>query len=112
MISQYTFGKIRVNGRWHRHDLRISGGTVLPDWWRKNGHVCDIDDVAELLADSPDTLIIGQGKPGLMRATEQLKHHLQHHNIELIEQPTADAVATFNRLYKNKKVAAGFHLTC
>jgi len=112
MITQYDFGKIRVNGTWYQHDLRISDRTVLPDWWRTNGHTCDVEDVADILADCPDILILGRGKPGMMQASSALKRYLQQHDIELIQQPTMEAVQTFNDLYGRRKVAAGFHLTC
>ncbi len=112
MITQYDFGKIRINGTWYQHDLRISGETVLPDWWRKSGHSCDLEDVADILANGPDVLILGRGKPGMMQATSALKQYLQQQDITLIQQPTMDAVHTFNDLYERKKVAAGFHLTC
>ena len=112
MITQYDFGKIMVNGTWYHHDLRIKDETVLPDWWRRSGHICDIEDVADILADGPEILILGQGKPGMMRAANTLKHYLQQQGIILIQQPTMDAVQTFNDLHERKKVAAGFHLTC
>ena len=112
MITQYSFGKMCINGIWYQRDLQINGVTVLPDWWRKNGHECRIEDLDEILAGRPDILILGQGKPGLMRATDELKRYLRQHDIQLIQQPTTEAVATFNGLYREKKVAAGFHLTC
>jgi len=112
MISQYDFGTICINGTWYQHDLRISDGRVLPDWWRKSGHACEMEDVADILAHGPDILILGQGKPGMMQATRALKQYLQQQDIVLIQQPTMDAVQTFNDLYGRKKVAAGFHLTC
>ncbi len=112
MITQYDFGKICINGTWYQHDLRINDGTVLPDWWRTSGHACDVEDVADILADCPDILILGRGKPGMMQATSALKRYLQERDIELIQQPTMEAVKTFNDLYRQKKIAAGFHLTC
>lgn len=112
MISTYSFGKICINGIWYEHDLLIYGDSIFPDWWRRNGHVCDIEDIEELLAEKPDILILGQGTPGMMRATQQLQQLLHRQGIKLIEEPTAKAVATFNNLYRENKIAAGFHLTC
>ena len=112
MISAYSFGKICVSGTWYKRDLLISRGKIFPDWWRRNGHVCDVEDIAEILADGPDILILGQGTPGMMRTTQGLRQFLHHQGIKLIEQPTAEAVTTFNNLHRQDKVAAGFHLTC
>lgn len=112
MISAYSFGKMNINGTWYMHDLRINGETILPDWWRRSGHVCDIEDIKVLLVDTPDVLIIGQGTPGMMRVTQELRQYLLQLGITLIQQPTAKAVATFNDMYRQKNIVAGFHLTC
>ena len=112
MITAYSFGTICINGTWHRRDLRISGETIHPDWWRKRGHACDIEDVEELLAGAPDILILGQGTPGMMHATPELRQYLRQQGIKLIEQSTAEAITTFNDLYRQKNIVAGFHLTC
>ena len=112
MINAYSFGKIRINNIWYTGDLKISGGVVLPDWWRKSGHVCSLDDIQDLLQDDLEVLILGKGKPGMMRADRELRRFLEQQGIQLIEQPSAEAVETFNNLYRKKRVGAGFHLTC
>ncbi|HHD64111.1 MAG TPA: hypothetical protein ENK96_07100 [Desulfobulbaceae bacterium] len=112
MISAYSFGKIRINNIWYTGDLKISAGVVLPDWWRKSGHVCGLGDIQDLLRVEIEVLILGKGKPGMMRADQELRRFLEQQGVRLIEQPTAEAVVTFNNLYRKKRVGAGFHLTC
>ncbi len=112
MISTYHFGKICINGIWYKHDLMIFGNRIIPDWWRKNGHTCDIEDIEVLIKETPDILILGQGTPGMMQATQELQQLLHHKGIKFIEQPTYEAVVSFNNLYKKHNIAAGFHLTC
>lgn len=112
MISAYSFGKICIDGSWYTSDLKISGSTVRPSWWRKSGHVCRLDDIEDLLRDAPEVLILGKGKSGMMRADEELRRFLRLQGIILLEQPTAEAVVTFNELYQKKRVGAGFHLSC
>ncbi len=113
MITGYNFGKICIDGIWYHQDLKITAaGIVLPDWWRKSGHVCGRDDVEDLLRDGPKILILGKGKPGFMKADSVLRRFLESCGIVLLEQPTAQAMVTFNSLHSQKKVAAGFHLTC
>ncbi|HHB75016.1 MAG TPA: hypothetical protein ENK84_00525 [Desulfobulbus sp.] len=113
MITGYSFGKICINGTWYDKDLKITAaGIVLPGWWRKSGHVCRRKDVDDLLRDEPEVLILGKGKPGLMKADPDLCRFLESCGTDLLEQPTAQAMATFNSLHTQKKVAAGFHLTC
>ncbi len=114
MISNYNFGRITVNGTEYKNDIRITPeGEVLPEWWRKSGHTVDVDDVQSIVTDDIDVLVLGKGKPGMMKASSALKKHLNQKGIELIEQNTRKAVDTVNRLLQEKqKFAAGFHLTC
>ena len=37
---------------------------------------------------------------------------MESHGIDLIAEPTEQAVKTYNELCQTKSVAAGFHLTC
>ena len=113
MIEQYSFGSITIQGKQYSSDLKIINGQVYPDWWRKTGHSVDVDDVVDILSAKPDYLVIGSGSSGLMKVSDRLKRELVDRGIEIIVEPTSEAVGTFNRIYKDgKKVAAGFHLTC
>lgn len=113
MIEQYSFGRMVISGRVYSADLKIINNRVVADWWRKAGHVVDVDDVADILAAKPQCLVIGKGKPGLMRVSGELAAELREQGIELVVEPTESAVATFNRLAAaGRQVAAGFHLSC
>ena len=113
MITEYSFGKIRVKGTWYNSDILIHQGDVIADWWRKDGHLCDVADLDLVLKAPPDIFILGKGNPGLMKATDNLQAYLKQRNIKLIEQPTREAAITFNRLFSQRQnIAAGFHLTC
>ncbi len=112
MITAYGFGRICIDGNWYTRDVKIRGTTVIADWWRGQGHVCTCEDIADLLEAGPEIIILGKGKPGFMKADRRLRATLSERGIRLIEQPTAEAVQTFNTLYKAHRVGAGFHLTC
>lgn len=113
MIGHYQFGAMTVGGKIYRNDLKIIDDEVISRWWRKEGHTCDIEDVQDILASGPETLVVGMGQPGRMHVTDSLRKVLKDARIELIEQPTAEAVQTFNRLHgRGKRVAGAFHLTC
>jgi len=113
MIEQYSFGNIVVNSVRYTNDMKIVQGKVVPEWWRKRGHSVDVDDIQDILKFVPDIVVIGKGSPGLMKATRALRESLKDRNIKLIEEKTAKAVETFNRLFKEgQNIAAGFHLTC
>jgi hypothetical protein len=113
MISEFSFGRIIVNGQICNNDIKIVQGLLVPDWWRKSGHTVEIEDVQDLLDTDPEVLVIGKGQPGYMSITDELRQYLEKKCITLIEEPTAQAAKTFNRLLETgKKVSGGFHVGC
>ncbi len=113
MIEKYSFGKMVIEGKSYTSDLKIIHGKVVPKWWRKSGHMVVADDILDILDAKPGILVLGKGKPGLMKSTKSLKEALQKNNIELIEETSKSAMLTFNKLAeKGESVCGGFHLTC
>ena len=113
MITDFAFGRIVVNGKTYSDDIKIVGGKVIADWWRKSGHRVDVEDVTDILESGPEIVIIGKGSPGLMKTSEHLRERLLDLNIRLIEKKTSKAIKVFNKLFQEgRKVAAGFHITC
>jgi hypothetical protein len=111
-IGHYDFGIITIDGRTYRSDVIVLPDRVIPDWWRKSGHSLVLEDLGEVVADPPATLIIGTGAYGDMSVPADTRGALEDLGIEVIVQPTAEAVDTYNRLAPRRRVAAGFHLTC
>jgi len=94
-------------------DLKIIGGKFVEDWWRAEGHRVGTADIADILAASPNVLVVGTGYAGFMEVSESLHSTLNNRNIKLIAQKTPQAVKTFNKLHsRGKRVAAALHLTC
>jgi hypothetical protein len=113
MITEFSFGRIVVQGQTYTNDIKIVDGTPVPDWWRRSGHAVEINDVQDILDSKPEILVIGKGQPGYMRITDSLRKHLEKNNIKLIEEPTREAIRTFNRLFnEGDRVSAGFHVSC
>ena len=113
MITELSFGRIVVQGKTYHNDRKIIDGKLLPDWWRHKGHAVEIDDVQDILDSKTKILVIGKGQPGYMQTTNSLRKHLKKYNIELIEEPTREAIQTFNRLSeKGRSVSGGFHISC
>lgn len=113
MIEHYRFGSMTIDGRQYQSDLKIVEGKVVPDWWRREGHWADVTDVQDILDARPDVLVVGMGSPGRMNVAEELRQVLAERGIRLIEEPTDEAVHSFNRLWEaGRKVAGAFHLTC
>jgi len=113
MIEDYQFGSMKIDGKRYKNDLKIIKGRVVADWWRKEGHSVEEADVGDILEAKPEVVVVGMGKPGRMQVEDSLRSAIQQANIRLIEEPTASALQTFNRLYdEGKHVAGAFHLTC
>ena len=113
MITDFSFGKIVVNGKTYTNDIKIIRGQVVSDWWRKSGHRVEVEDIADILESGPETVIIGKGSPGLMKTSAHLREKLAFHKIGLIEKKTSKAIEVFNELFREgRQVAAGFHVSC
>ncbi|MBS3779115.1 MAG: hypothetical protein KGY41_01835 [Desulfovermiculus sp.] len=113
MIEQYSFGRMTIQGRVFTDDVLICREKLVSPWWRKQGHVVQVQDLDAILGHKPELVILGQGQPGQMKASRELQEHLQALGIELIQKPTQEAVEVFNRrVEKGEDVCAGFHLTC
>jgi hypothetical protein len=112
-IEDFSFGRIVVDGVAYTSDIKIIGGKVVADWWRKGGHKVEIEDIQEMIDARPEVLVIGKGDPGLMQTSATLRKLLKSNEIELVEEKTVKAVQTFNRLSQTgKAVFAGFHVGC
>ena len=113
MIEHFSFGSVIVDGITYTNDIKIIQGQVIPSWWRKSGHQVNIDDIQDIIDAKPNILVLGKGKPGMMKSTPSLREFLKQNDIELVEEKTSKAIKTFNRLIKKgKNVCAGFHLSC
>ena len=113
MIEETVFGSMTILGKCYEKDLKIIDGNVVANWWRNRGHFVDENDIADILDNKPDMLVVGTGIYGAVQIVDSLKAILPENNIQLIAKPTPEAAAKFNRLLsENKKVAGAFHLTC
>ncbi len=112
-ISACNFGSITVDGETYTKDLIIHDGQVHPEWWRQKGHSLCMDDLATVLTDPPEVLVIGRGQHGVMRIPDETRRALKEKGIELVDLPTPKAVDRYQELAASgRKVSAGFHLTC
>jgi len=117
MISEYSFGKLVFEGKPYTRDLIILhsqlGTRVLSNWWRKEGHYLQVEDLKEVWDFSPEYLVVGTGAYGVMKVDPRVIDEASSKGIKLESYPTSQAVERFNELYsQGKKVAGAFHLTC
>ncbi len=112
MIDSYRFGKIIIKGTAYSSDVIIYPEKVDASWWRKDGHNLCLNDIKDILNVKPETLIIGQGNPGLMKVSNRIQSTIKNMGIELFVSGTEKAVKKYNEIYKKKKTVAALHLTC
>ena len=97
-ISQYTFGKITIDGKTYRSDVIITSNKVIDNWWREQGHNLTIADLDTILDANPQALIIGTGYYGRMQVPEVTREFLKEKGIQVEVASTSDAVKKFNQL--------------
>jgi hypothetical protein len=112
MIDSYLFGRIKIDGEDFTSDVIIFPNRVKSDWWRKEGHTLNLEDIRDILKERPDVLIVGTGRHGLMSVPSHTRKGIEAKGIELMTQRTGKATKTFNKLCKEKKVVVALHLTC
>lgn len=109
MIEDYSFGRIVINGRVYTSDVLITKD-VVHSWWRKQGHVLNPEDLAVIMEDPPEILVVGTGASGLMKVPDKTVEFVESYSITLIAEKTDKAVKTFNTITEKK--AAALHVTC
>lgn len=112
LIASYDFGTITIDGKEYHSDIIIFPDHVKSNWWRRDGHLLQIEDLDAILNEKPHTIIIGTGAYGAMKVSETVIKHLKDKNINVIIQKTYEAVETYNNLVSKKGVVAALHLTC
>jgi hypothetical protein len=112
MIEEYHFGSIKIDGETYNHDVQIGLDNEVKLWWREESHRIEKRDIEEVLGQNPEVIVIGTGEMGVAKVAEELQKEIKVKGIELIIEPTSEAVQTFNSLKKDKKVVGLFHLTC
>ncbi len=112
VIDSYQFGQISVGGRKYTSDVLIFPDRVEDNWWRKSGHQLCLEDIADVMAENPEVLIVGTGASGLVEVLPEVRQVAEAQGIELIVETTDKACHTYNRLRRSQRVVAALHLTC
>ena len=112
IIDSYQFGLIVINGKKYTSDVIIFPDSVTDNWWRKTGHQLCLDDIAEVLTENPEVLVVGTGASSLMEVLPEVRQAAEARGIELIVEATDKACNTYNQLCRSRKAVAALHLTC
>jgi len=103
---------MKIDNRIYNRDLIILPDRIIDNWWRKNGHVLEIDDLKDVLDASPEILVIGTGAFGRMKVPANVLKSIESLGINVVTSKTSGAVALFNELRQKQPTAGAFHLTC
>jgi hypothetical protein len=110
-IERYGFGRVTVDGRDETKDVIVLPNRVVRGWWRRDGHGFVLDDIADVLDELPERLLIGTGAYGQMHPDHATLETLRGRGIVVEVLPTGQAVARYGQL-DPEKTAAALHLTC
>jgi len=110
-IEGYRFGSVLVDGSEESADVIVLPGRVVRNWVRRRGHALAIEDLAEVLDELPERLVVGTGAVGRMRVDPAVLERLQERGVTLESMATAEAVRRYGEL-DGATTAAALHLTC
>jgi len=111
-IEDYQFGRMVVDGELHTQDLILLPDRVVANWWRKEGHRLDVEDLREVLDAAPKVLVVGTGAYGRMKVPEGIRQTLEAASIELRAARTGEAWRLYNDLRERQRTVGAFHLAC
>ncbi len=117
MITHYSFGTLTYKDKTYTKDLIILKSSqeekILANWWRKEGHYLQVEDLEEVFSFRPQYLIVGTGASGVMRVDPKVIERAKALGISFEAYPTERAVKRFNELLsQGVSLAGAFHLTC
>lgn len=120
MIEEYHFGSITISGKTYTKDVEVRWTGEVLEWWRKESHVFNLEDIQRALDQNPETIIFGIGAYGAAKVTEKAQKAIKSQGIRIIIDKTEEAAKTFNIIKeeskeeegKQNKVIGLFHLTC
>jgi len=114
-IDDYKFGVITINSKDYKEDVIITiNGDIAKRKTElsKNNHEFSKKEIADVLKQDPEVLVIGTGKSGVAEVKPEAEKLCKEKNVKLEAKPTSQAIGRFNWHQGKHKVAAIFHLTC
>ena len=112
-ITGYSFGQMDIDDSSYHSDLIRSRAGVRGSWWPRQRHQLQVEDLADILAEQPEIVVVGTGYYGRLKVPESIRGYLADRGIELFAAKTSRAVERFNELQReNARIVGAFHLTC
>jgi hypothetical protein len=110
-LERYRFGQLIVDGEEQTSDVIVLPDRVVTNWWRADGHSLVLADLADVIEELPEHLLVGTGAYGQMRPDPGAVEQLQKRGVEVEALPTGEAVRRYGELDPSR-TAAALHLTC
>jgi hypothetical protein len=110
-IDEYSFGRVVVDGEEQTRDVIVLPNRLVTNWWRANGHSLVLADLADVLEELPERLVVGTGAYGQMRPEPETLEQLRKRGVDVEALPTGEAVQRYREL-DAAHTAAALHLTC
>jgi len=110
-LSDYSFGRVVVDGTEHTRDVIVLPDRVVADWWRRDGHSLALEDLSEVVDELPPRLILGCGAHGRLRPPAAVLAQLRSRGVEVEPLRTDEAVRRYAES-DPRTTAAALHLTC
>jgi hypothetical protein len=110
-IERYRFGRVLVDGAEQTRDVIVLPERVLTGWRRADGHRLVLADLADVIEELPELLLVGTGAYGQMRPDADALDGLRQRGVEVEALPTDEAVRRYGEL-DPRRTAAALHLTC
>ena len=108
-IDSNDYGYFMIDGKRIDWDIKLVNDEIRH--WRDHG--LSLDDVKDVVAEKPETIIIGIGLSSVVQVSQEIKDYINEAGIELIILDTASACKKYNELKeKGVNVAAVLHSTC
>jgi hypothetical protein len=110
-LERYSFGRVFVDGAEETTDLIVLPHRVLRHWWRASSHRLTMEDLAPVLDELPERLVVGTGASGAMQCDPSVLVLLNERGVTVEVMPSERAVQRYSELDPTK-TAAALHLTC
>lgn len=112
-ISSTQFGSITINGRTYEHDVIVTWEGKVKEANVKTRHVFGKVELAQLLLERPEKIVVGTGQNGYMKISPEVSVFAEKKKLKIVEKPTPEAMKKFNEIvHEGKKVVAYMHVTC
>lgn len=114
MINSYISGELVINKQRYMTDLIIYPDWIDPNWRKQRRTECvvAITDLAGIIAERPEYVIIGTGEAGRLRVLLETQEYVRACGIQLVFLPTWNACLLYNAIGAKGYVIGAFHVGC